>query len=185
MALGDPRQSIYRFRGNDKEGLSKIEKLLNPSDNFVREINMVECQRCPKEIVLAANQLMGLYSSQAMTPGNQDSVNWHLVVWKSLEAEAKGMAEKIVGNIHAHPQEKDNNNISHLAMVTRRQFGYTLRQEISKLDPDLKIDLSFSESLLESWAVREAFIYFCLLVDPDLHLAIVAWISKFSCGERF
>lgn len=27
--------------------------------------------------------------------------------------------------------------------------------------------MSFSESLLESWAVREAFLYFCLLVDPD------------------
>ena len=165
LALGDPRQSIYRFRGNDREGLSKIENLLAPPASTVKDITMNECQRCPKEIVQAANQLMSLYDAQAMTPGSQDPINWHLVVWKSLESEAKGMAEKIVENIRAHPKEKDH--IMHLAMVTRREFGYKLREEISKLDADLTIDLSFSESLLESWAVREAFLYFCLLVDPD------------------
>jgi superfamily I DNA/RNA helicase len=165
LALGDPRQSIYRFRGNDREGLSKIEKLFAPSNIVVKDITMTECQRCPKEIVQAANQLMGLYHTQPMTPGNQDTVNWHLVVWKSLESEARGMAEKIVENIRAHPKEKDH--LTHLAMVTRRQFGYRLRDEISKVDPNLKIDLSFSESLLESWVVREAFLCFCLIVDPD------------------
>ncbi len=165
LALGDPRQSIYRFRGNDREGLSKIENLLTPPASAVRDITMNECQRCPQEIVQAANQLMSLYDAQAMIPGNQDPINWHLVVWKSLESEAKGMAEKILENIHAHP--KENDHVTHLAMVTRREFGYKLREEILKLDANLIIDLSFSESLLESWAVREAFLYFCLLVDPD------------------
>lgn len=28
VALGDPRQSIYKFRGNDPQGLAKIEMLL-------------------------------------------------------------------------------------------------------------------------------------------------------------
>jgi superfamily I DNA/RNA helicase len=168
LALGDPRQSIYRFRGNDREGLSKIEYLLAPSGGTVKDIPMTECQRCPKEIVHAANQLMGLHNAQPMNPGNQVAANLHIVVWKSLESEAKGMANAIVDNIHAHPQDpQDNDHLAHLAMVTRRQFGYRLREEIYKLDPNLKIDLSFSESLLETWAVREAFLYFCLLVDPD------------------
>lgn len=53
-------------------------------------------------------------------------------------------------------------------MVTRRQFGYALRERIAATDPDLKVELSFSESLLETWTVREAFLFFfCLLVDPD------------------
>lgn len=52
-------------------------------------------------------------------------------------------------------------------MVTRRQFGYSLRTELAALDDQLSIDLSFSEGLLESWAAREAFLLFCLLVDPD------------------
>lgn len=165
MALGDPRQSIYRFRGNDREGLSKIESLISPSGIAVKDTTMTECQRCPKEIVEAANQLMGLYASQPMTPGNPNAINWHLVGWKSLESEAKGMATKILENIQANPPEKDH--VTHLAMVTRRQFGYRLREEILKLNGNIKIDLSFSESLLENWAVREAFLYFCLLVDPD------------------
>ena len=168
LALGDPRQSIYRFRGNEIDGLAKIESLLTPPGGAVRNITMTECQRCPKEIVLASNQLMGLYNTQAMTVGNKEIANLHVVVWKSLDSEAKGMADAIVKNIYANPQDlKENDNIAHLAMVTRRHFGYRLREEIHKLDPNLKIDLNFSESLLESWAVREAFLFFCLLVDPD------------------
>ena len=167
VALGDPRQSIYKFRGNDKDGLSKIEELIVPSGVAVNDIAMTECHRCPKEIVHAANKLMGLYDTQKMTSGSQVEANLHVVVWKSLESEAKGMAKAIVDNIHAHPQDPLDDHLVHLAMVTRRQFGYRLRDEISKLDPQLKIDLSFSESLLETWIVREAFLYFCLLVDPD------------------
>lgn len=161
VALGDPRQSIYTFRGNDREGLSKIEELIAASDARVRDIEMTECQRCPDEIVLAANQLMGLYKAQPMIPGSHYSANIHVVLWKSPEAESRGMAKAIVDNIHAHPED------AHLAMVTRRQFGYWLRKEISKLDSDLKIELSFSEGLLETWAVREAFLYFCLLANAD------------------
>lgn len=167
VALGDPRQSIYKFRGNDKDGLSKIKELSVPSGDIVKDIAMTECQRCPKEIVHAANQLMGLYDTQKMTSGSQVEANLHVVVWKSLESEAKGMAKAIVDNILAHPQDPLDDHLVHLVMVTRRQFGYRLREEISKLDPRLKIDLSFSESLLETWVVREAFLYFCLLVDPD------------------
>ena len=170
MALGDSRQSIYKFRGNDKEGLSKIEELIAPSEVIVKDIPMTECQRCPKDIVLAANQLMSLYDTQKMTSGSQVKANLHVVVWKSLQAEAKGMAKAIVDNIHVHPRDPQDKHLVHLAMVTRRQFGYQLREEISMLDPQLKIDLSFSESLLETWVVREAFLYF---------LESLAWISEF------
>jgi hypothetical protein len=52
-------------------------------------------------------------------------------------------------------------------MVTRRRFGYWLRNKIKELNPELRVELGFSEGLLESWAVREAFVLFCLLIDPD------------------
>lgn len=167
VALGDPRQSIYRFRGNDKDGLAKLEELVGASGGEVRDITMTESQRCPEEIVEAANQLMGLYKTQPMTSGSEVAANLHLVVFGSLEAEARIMARAIVDSIREHPQDRQSGHITHLAMVTRRQFGYRLRQEISKLAPKLRIDLSFSESLLETWAVRQAFLFFCLLVDPD------------------
>ena len=104
---------------------------------------MTECHRCPKEIVHAANQLMGLYDTQPMEPRSKIEANTHVIVWESTEAEATGMATAIAANIQEYP------NQNHLAMVTRREFGYLLRKEISTLNPNLNIDLSFSESLLQ------------------------------------
>lgn len=118
VALGDPRQSIYRFRGNDRCGLAKIGNLLAPSA-AVSDITMNECQRCPPEIVNAANQLMGLYEAQALVPTSKVPANLHVVTWKSLEAEAKGMAEHIVDNIHAHPADPEGQQGAHLARPTR------------------------------------------------------------------
>ena len=71
------------------------------------------------------------------------------------------MAKAIVANIHAHSEDR------HLAMVPRRQFGYWLRDKILELNSSLRFDLGFSEGLLDSWAAREAFLMFCLLIDPD------------------
>ena len=161
VVLGDPRQSIYAFRGNDPEGLDKIKSLPLSSEAVFERISMTECHRCPKEVVHAANVLMGLYEIQPMEPRSKIEANTHVVVWESTDAEATGMARAIVDNIQEYP------NQHHLAMVTRREFGALLREKISALNPNLNIDLSFSESLLQTWAVREAFLFFCLLVDPD------------------
>jgi superfamily I DNA/RNA helicase len=161
VALGDPRQSIYKFRGNDLNGLSNLEKMLNVTPDDISNIEMTECQRCPGDVVKAANQLMALYGAIPMVLDPEKKANTHVVVWKSPEQEAAGMAKAIATNVAAYPDE------DHLVMVTRRQFGFMLRDEIAKINPDLRIDLSFSESLLETWAVREAFLLFCLLVDPD------------------
>ncbi len=35
------------------------------------------------------------------------------------------------------------------------------------LDPGLRVELGFSEGLLDSWAAREAFLLFGLLIEPD------------------
>ena len=160
VALGDPRQSIYMFRGNNREGLAKLEVLLGDGGT-VTDVSITECQRCPNPIVVAANQLMALSGVEEMVPISGVAASIHVVTWKTPETEAAGMAAAIVKNIHAHPDER------HLAMVTRRQFGYRLRDRIAEIDPQLSVELGFSEGLLESWAGREAFLLFCLLVDPD------------------
>ena len=160
VALGDPRQSIYKFRGNDPQALAKIEAHVGAGAS-VADVPIAECQRCPKPIVLAANQLMALSGVEAMVPISETAANIHVVTWKRPEAEAAGMAAAIVNNIQVHPGDR------HLAMVTRRQFGYWLRDKIAELDTKLRVELGFSEGLLESWATREAFLLFCLLIDPD------------------
>jgi len=160
VALGDPRQSIYRFRGNDRQGLAKLEELVGDG-GAVTDVSLTECQQCPEPIVVAANRLMGLSGVEEMVPVSEATANIQVVTWKTPEAEAAGMAAAIVKNIHAHPDER------HLAMVTRSRFGYSLRDKIAELDPELRVELGFSEGLLESWAAREAFLLFCLLIDPD------------------
>jgi superfamily I DNA/RNA helicase len=158
LALGDPRQSIYAFRGNNRLGLGRLEEL---TQQPVHDVPMTECQRCPATIVLAANELTALDEATPMEPANERSANVHVVHWKTVEAEAKGMAKTIAASVQARPAE------DHLVMVTRRQFGYALRDELSKLVPQLTINLSFSESILELWPVREAFSWLSLLADPD------------------
>jgi superfamily I DNA/RNA helicase len=162
VALGDPRQSIYAFLGNDRKGLAKIDQHQALAGVPIRDVPMTDCQRCPKELVVAANKLMSLSEAMPMIPVNDSPAKILVVHWKTPEAEAKGMAQLIRDNVNACPQEH-----KHLVMVTRRQFGYRLRDELSRIDSSISVDLGFSESILELWAVREAFLFFCLLTDPD------------------
>jgi superfamily I DNA/RNA helicase len=162
VALGDPRQSIYAFLGNERKGLAKLPEHSLLKRVPIQDCPMTECQRCPKEIVVAANKLMSLSEAVPMKPANKAHAKTLVVYWKTPAAEAKGMARLVLDNInHANADDK------HLAMVTRRQFGYRLRDELLKLDPLLTIELGFSESILELWPVREAFLFLCLLADPD------------------
>jgi len=159
VVLGDPRQSIYRFRGNDLQGLANLPQIVGDDD--IVDVPMQECQRCPRDVVLAGNRLMALADVQEMTSVSEVPANIHVVVWDSLQDEAAGMASAVVNNFRQHPNEQ------HLVMTTRRHFGYLFRDRVAELDPALRIDLCFSESILETWAVREAFLFFCLLTDPD------------------
>jgi DNA helicase II / ATP-dependent DNA helicase PcrA len=122
---------------------------------------MTECQRCPPPVVKAANRLMALSEALAMVPISDVAANLHVVTWSDPHKEAAGMARTIVSNLNQHPGDR------HLVMVTRRKFGYWLRDRIAELDPAIGTELSFSEGLLETWAVREAFLFFSLIVDPD------------------
>lgn len=159
VALGDPRQSIYRFRGNELQGLARLPEILGGGE--IVDVPIQQCQRCPRQIVMAANRLMALAGVQEMTSANETRANIHLVVWNSPQDEAAGMARAVVENFRRHPEDK------HLVMTTRRQFGYWFRDRVAELEPELRIDLSFSESILQTWAVREAFLFFSLLTDPD------------------
>jgi DNA helicase-2/ATP-dependent DNA helicase PcrA len=161
VGLGDPRQSIYAFLGNDRHGLANLDQHQALAGLEIHDVSMAECQRCPKEIVIAANKLMSLTEESPLEPVNETPTRFLVTHWKTPESEAKGMAKLISGNIRAFPSDK------HLAMVTRRRFGYRLRDEIANLDSSINIELGFSESILELWPAREAFLFFSLLADPD------------------
>ena len=158
VALGDPRQSIYLFRGNDRLGLSRLEDLVGED---VTDVVLRGCERCPPEIVLAANQLTSLDEPAALEPAREGAANTHLVYWKTPAAEAKGMAAAIADNVERDPVSR------HLVMVTRRRFGFDLREQLRAIAPHLPVEMGFEESILELWPVREAFLFFCVLSDAD------------------
>lgn len=158
VALGDPRQSIYHFRGNEPQGLAKLEELTGAK---VFNVDMVENLRNPGRVVKMANRVEVASTAPPMTVGSVADDNTHVVVWATPEDEAVGMAKAICENYMENPDD------DHLVMVTRRDFGYALRDEIVKLSPEVQVNLCFSEGLLETWAAREAFLFFCLLNAPD------------------
>ncbi len=158
VALGDPRQSIYNFRGNDREGLQRLEDLTGDS---VLDVPMTECQRCPPEIVDAANTCVALYGHTAMVAGSDKPANIHAVHWNTPASESNGMAKAIASNMATFPSER------HLVMATRRRWAYALRDELKAIDPDIPVEVTFAESILETWQAREAFYFYCLLADPD------------------
>jgi superfamily I DNA/RNA helicase len=160
-ALGDSRQSIYAFLGNDREGLRRLTQWSEEEGLELIDVPLRRCQRCPPEIVLAANQLMSLAGHDEMLPGSEVVANIRVVHWPTPQTEARGMARQIIANIHAHPEDR------HLVMVTRRRFGYWLRDAILELAPALNLDMGFEEAVLDSWPAREAFLFFSLLADPD------------------
>jgi len=131
VALGDSKQSIYRFRGNDREGLAKLQDLDPAAD--IADMPSLECQRCPVPIVAAANHLMSLYPPP-MTCTSEAPANLHVLYWRTPQAEARGLATHVIENVRAHANDR------HLVMVTRRRFGYWLRDAMKKMDVDVAVD---------------------------------------------
>ena len=69
-ACGDSRQSIYLFRGNEREGLAKLDTI---TDKPITDVYMTECQRCPPSVVRAVNQLMSpSHTARPMEPGSSE-----------------------------------------------------------------------------------------------------------------
>lgn len=174
VAMGDSRQSIYTFRGNDRAGLKNLGILLKPAK--ITDFAMTECMRCPPDVVNAANQLMQLAPGAKITPGNTNPSRIGVLHWDSPDQEAAGLAKIITKSIEANPTD------SHLVMVTRKSFGFLLRDRIAEIDPKLPVDLCFSESLLETWPTREAFLLFCLLLAPD-EPTWRAWLGYQNCPD--
>lgn len=167
VALGDRKQSIYAFRGNEGGGLDALPQLVGEN---VTDHLMDECRRCPREIVSLANEVMAIYGEplrDVRGPGAQI----HQVHFRTPEAEHQRMAQEIVRAYRAKPGAK------HLVLVTRRKWGYDLREAISMSDPDVKAQTVFSEDILETWPAREAFILLSSIADPTDPVTHRDWIA--------
>jgi hypothetical protein len=66
VALGDRKQSIYAFRGNEERGFDALPDLVGKP---VTDHRMDECRRCPEEIVELANAVMDQYGEPLVDVG--------------------------------------------------------------------------------------------------------------------
>ena len=167
LALGDKKQSIYAFRGNDDRGLDALSEYI---DGDIVDHCMDECQRCRSEVVELANQVMDIYG-EPMRPIRGPGAQLHRVHFKNPTKEHDRIGEEIVRMFRERPGDK------HLVLVTRRKWGYDVRRAIEELDHEIYAQTVFTEDILETWSVREAFILLSVIADPDDSVAIRDWLS--------
>jgi DNA helicase-2/ATP-dependent DNA helicase PcrA len=167
VALGDKKQSIYAFRGNEGQGLDALPRYVGGA---VVDHIMDECQRCPEEIVDLANEVMAVYD-EPLQPVRGPGGQVHQVVFRSPRREHERVAQEIVRVFHERPTEM------HLVLVTRRKWGYDIRNEIRSIDAGIHAQTVFSEDILETWPAREAFVFLSIIGDPDDPVTLRDWIS--------
>lgn len=174
VVLGDRKQSIYAFRGNEGRGLDAL------SDYVTGEIvdrSMDECQRCPSEVVGLANEVMAVYGEplrDVQGPGGLVQQVHH----STPEAEHARIAKEVVSVFRARPHDK------HLVLVTRRKWGYEVREAIRALDPGIRAQTVFAEDILETWPAREAFVFLSIVAVSDDPVALRDWISYREPDEK-
>jgi superfamily I DNA/RNA helicase len=167
VALGDQKQSIYAFRGNEGRGLAALPEYVGGD---VADHMMDECQRCPTEVVSLANEVMAIYG-EPLRPVRGAGGQVHQVIHATPEAEHRRIAQEVVRVF------RERSDDEHLVLVTRRRWGYDLRQAILEIDPEVQAQTVFSEDPLETWPAREAFVFLAILGDPGDAATLRDWIS--------
>lgn len=167
VALGDKKQSIYAFRGNEERGLDALPDLVEAE---VVDRPMDGCQRCPISIVDLANDVMAVYN-EPLQPLGDSQGQIHQVHHATPEAEQQRVAEEAVRVFRARPDDK------HLILVTRRRWGYAVRDAIRGIDDAIVAETVFSEDVLETWPAREAFALFAIVANPADAVSARDWIS--------
>lgn len=165
-AVGDRKQSIYAFRGNYVGGLEGLGALVQEP---ITEGTMDECRRCPSAIVALGNAVMAL-EAEPLRPVREGG-QLHRVRWNTPGDEANGMARDIARVYRAVPQAK------HLVLVTRRAWGYAVRNAIRQVDETLPVQTVFAEDALETWPAREAFMFLSVLGEPRDAVTLRDWIA--------
>ncbi len=160
--LGDDDQSIYGFRFNDLNGISKFGEFW--ASETVKHITFEENRRCGDRILQTANLMMAETGSNKppMIPKSGRVGNQAFVHWDNIDDELSGIAKHI----------NDRKDETFLVLVPRRFVGYQLAEMIGS---DAKT--YFREETVEHDIAQEAFAAACLLANPDDRVATRVWLG--------
>ena len=172
VGLGDRKQSIYAFRGNDARGLDALPGLVRGD---VVDWTMNECQRCCEEVVVLGNAVMALEDEPLVSvrEGHAEVID---VFFDQPGDEIRRIAREIVRVHRAAPEDRV------LVLVTRRFWGHELRNAIRAIDAEMDVETSFAEDVLETWHARQAFMLLEAVGDPD-PVSLRAWVGYKSPGS--
>lgn len=141
--VGDPDQSIYSFRHANPEGMASFSNRRANVDDHAFNV----CRRCPKIVVDMAVNLVSNNpdrSTNVLVARAQNSEGHVSVVqWKSLQAEAKGIAKVLKHVVTTGASEPGDV----LILVPNRFIGAKIADEIRNAAiPSVSF---FSQDLLE------------------------------------
>lgn len=169
---GDDDQSIYSFKFAHPEGIMEFPQ--NHSGTHTE--NLAESQRCPVKIIEMANCLISnnkrpdparrILPAPRATPGEID-----IVQWRSLEEEARGLAQAIDLLITAGSVAPK----SVLVLAPRRVIGYAIRDALQQLRVDAHC--FFPDDALDSKDAQERFTLLTLVANPKDRVALRCWLG--------
>jgi len=177
--VGDEDQSIYEtFRYAHPQGIAHFDRA-HPG---TYDVPFTFCRRCPKRIVNMGNALIqhNIRRTDRQLKANPGAPEGeiHIVQWKSMTAEAEGLADFI----QRKRTSRDFVTGETLVLCPRRQFGYMIRDALTRRD--VPAHSFFHQEELEGYPKdlseskgQQAFTLLTLLANPRDRVALRCWLG--------
>ena len=178
IVIGDEDQSIYSFKHAHPDGIASFDET-HPETH---DEELDECRRCPRSVVTLACALIAnnqertprVLVTRPMNPEGEVCV----LQWRSMEEEARGIAEIIQGRVQN--EEVEPGRV--LVLAPRRQFGYAVRDALNALG--VYAHSFFHEQALDDGDAQEAFTLLTLLANQEDRVALRCWCGFGSPSLR-
>jgi superfamily I DNA/RNA helicase len=180
LVIGDDNQSIYSFRYANPDGVRTFPVDVPGTVPYT----ITTCRRCPPNIVKMSNSLISHDQNtsrpQPLTPDpTRTDAAVHIVQHTTLDDEVAATADYIDKYLTDHPDLPAGRV---LVLTPRRFIGNAIK---SALIARRRNALSyFQEDSLEEEAAAEGFCLLSLLVSPDDHASLRAWLGFGSSDRR-
>jgi DNA helicase II / ATP-dependent DNA helicase PcrA len=185
VVVGDPDQSIYRFRFANPEAMADYSSTHPGTHDEV----LGECRRCPQRIVAMAATLVSNNPRPAQPVLLPFPHNPHgdvsIVQHTSLQAEADTLSAFLDWYLAQHPDVPAGEI---LVLTNRRRMGYLIRDSLNNVAvQNLRLWAAqsfFYEEALDESTAQEGFLLLTLLSDPDDRVALRTWVGLGSATAR-
>jgi DNA helicase-2/ATP-dependent DNA helicase PcrA len=171
MIIGDEDQSIYeKFRNAHPEGI----RTFNQTHVGTIDYPLIECRRCPTEIVKAADSFIQnntIRDKRNLIPRKENPKGViHSVQWPTFSDEKDGIVDFIQKRI------KDGINPGKiLVMCPRRDIGYAIKERL--IAQAVEAHSFFTEEIFDDENAQKAMSLLNLLVNKYDRIALRCWIG--------